>query len=66
MKIKYWIWPVIIVGLAILAYALYDNANDIHQSEALIPPSLHHLLGTDDLGRDFLTRLLSAVWSHLA
>lgn len=57
MKIKYWIWPVIIVGLAILAYALYDNANDIHQSEALIPPSLHHLLGTDDLGHDFLTRL---------
>ena len=29
----------------------------IHQSEALLPPSLHHLLGTDHLGRDFFTRL---------
>nr|WP_222125909.1 ABC transporter permease [Staphylococcus haemolyticus] len=36
---------------------LYDKANMIHQSEALLPPSLHHLLGTDHLGRDFFTRL---------
>lgn len=57
MKIKYWIWPIIVLVLAIFAYLLYDKANTIHQSEALLPPSLHHLLGTDDLGRNFLTRL---------
>lgn len=57
MKIKHWIWPMIAIIFVILAFLFYDKANMIHQSEALLPPSLHHLLGTDHLGRDFFTRL---------
>ena len=57
MKIKHWIWPIIAIIFVILAFLFYDKANMIHQSEALLPPSPHHLLGTDHLGRDFFTRL---------
>lgn len=37
MKIKHFIWPIAIIILAVLAYALYDKANQIHQSQALRP-----------------------------
>lgn len=37
MKIKRFIWPITIVILVILAYVLYDKANQIHQSQALRP-----------------------------
>ena len=36
MKIKHFIWPIAIIIL-VLAYALYDKANQIHQSQALRP-----------------------------
>ncbi len=41
---------------AILPFSPYA----ISPSTLLQPPSLHHLLGTDDLGRDLLTRILAA------
>ena len=34
------------------------NPNDIDRKHILEPPGLHHLLGTDDLGRDVLTRMI--------
>jgi peptide/nickel transport system permease protein len=50
---------VIIVGLA-LAAPLITSYNPIAQdlNASLLGPSAHHLLGTDQLGRDTFTRLL--------
>ena len=49
----------VVVGLA-LAAPLITSYNPITQnlSESLLGPSRHHLLGTDQLGRDTFTRLL--------
>ena len=49
----------IVLGLA-LAAPLITSYDPIAQnlSESLLPPSAHHLLGTDQLGRDTFTRLL--------
>src|SRR4030043_1734572 len=34
------------------------NPDDIDRKHILEPPGLHHLLGTDDLGRDLLSRMI--------
>src|SRR4029077_15894151 len=49
----------VVIGLA-LAAPLITSSNPIPQtlSESFLPPSAHHLLGTDQLGRDTFTRLL--------
>ena len=49
----------VVVGLA-LAAPLITSYNPITQNlnASLLPPSAHHLLGTDQLGRDTFTRLL--------
>ena len=47
-----------VVAVAILVPVLSpDGANQINPSATLAGPSSSHLLGTDDLGRDLLTRL---------
>ncbi|HKS71343.1 MAG TPA: ABC transporter permease [Ktedonobacterales bacterium] len=38
--------------------ATYQPAIDVHPANALADPSLQHLLGTDDVGRDEFARLL--------
>jgi peptide/nickel transport system permease protein len=60
--------PALVAGLAILAVViglalaapLITSYNPITQNlnASLLPPSAHHLLGTDQLGRDTFTRLL--------
>jgi peptide/nickel transport system permease protein len=35
-----------------------DAFTDIHPPEALLQPSLQHLFGTDDMGRDLLSRII--------
>ena len=59
---------VIAVAFIVIALAVWLSNNAIlpfnpyaiSPTTLLQPPSLHHLLGTDDLGRDLLTRILAA------
>ena len=57
-----WAGVGIILVMTILSLAApllgFTNPNDVNLSQALQPPSLQHLFGTDDLGRDIFTRVL--------
>src|SRR5207244_13540801 len=48
-------WALAAVGAPILTPY---GSDEQHLQEALQPPSVHHLGGTDDLGRDILARVL--------
>ncbi|MEO3754086.1 ABC transporter permease [Streptomyces sp. B6B3] len=55
-----------VIGLITLAALVLPpllpyGPNELVSDEALTPPSLDHPLGTDELGRDLLARLLSGV-----
>lgn len=52
-------WVGLVVVLAIAANLLpLPNPNFQNYAAVNAPPSIHHLLGTDDLGRDLLSRLI--------
>ena len=52
-------WVSLVVILAILANVLpLPNPNFQNYAAINAPPSIHHLLGTDDLGRDLLSRII--------
>jgi peptide/nickel transport system permease protein len=59
-----WTGIVIVVGITILSVAApllgFVNPNETNLTEALQPPSPQHPFGTDDVGRDILTRVLYA------
>jgi peptide/nickel transport system permease protein len=62
LGILFWmalVWVGIVVLLALIANLL-PLPNPDYQNYAAInaPPSIHHLLGTDDLGRDLLSRVI--------
>jgi peptide/nickel transport system permease protein len=62
LGILFWIavgWVGLVVLLAIIANLLpLPSPNFQNYSAINASPSLHHLLGTDDLGRDLLSRLI--------
>jgi len=47
----------VVVVTAVAAPALPFDPTQLDLSQALRPPSISHLLGTDELGRDLLTRI---------
>jgi len=52
-----WLLGLLALGLAAPLIAPYSpTAQSL--SDTLLPPDVHHLLGTDDLGRDVFTRLI--------
>ncbi len=52
-------WVALVVLLAVIANLLpLPNPNYQNYAAINAPPSIHHLLGTDDLGRDLLSRLI--------
>lgn len=52
-------WVGLMILLAVLASVLPLTAPNYQNYSALnVGPSLHHLLGTDDLGRDLLSRII--------
>ena len=54
----------LIVVTAGQVLSLYDPLA-VDLGSAILPPSAEHWLGTDDLGRDVATRILSATWIDL-
>ena len=61
-----------IVGLTFLAVLLFVavvgrffvpyDPNQVHPADQLAPPSATYWLGTDELGRDIFSRLITAAW----
>ncbi|MDP2157268.1 MAG: ABC transporter permease [Nitrospirota bacterium] len=47
-----------LVIIAVSAPLFAPSPNDIDREHILMPPDLHHPLGTDDLGRDVLSRMI--------
>ncbi|MBC7939344.1 MAG: ABC transporter permease [Chitinophagaceae bacterium] len=60
-RMAYWsLWLLGLLALAVLAGPLFYkvSVNDIDFQARLAAPSAAHLLGTDDLGRDLLARMM--------
>ena len=55
--ISFWVF-IVITLLAVLAPLIFPYAPDAINPEFSAPPSAAHLLGTDQIGRDVLSRLL--------
>ena len=60
------VYVAVMAALALLAPLLPLRPDEIDLSERLQPPSRDHVLGTDDLGRDILARLVHGARVSLA
>jgi peptide/nickel transport system permease protein len=60
-----WVGLAILVGVAALSllapYLPIPKPTDVHPDLSLLPPSLRHLFGTDNLGRDMFSRVVNGV-----
>lgn len=56
---------ILLTAVAFLAPVIYPNGYDQQSANSLLGPSLSHPLGTDDLGRDLLTRVIYGLRSDL-
>ncbi|HLC25588.1 MAG TPA: ABC transporter permease [bacterium] len=59
-----------VIALTVLSFAFFKvyfpaDPNAINLTQRLLPPSASHLLGTDQLGRDVLSRMLHGSWISL-
>lgn len=57
---------IILVAGALLAPVFYPGGYDVQTADSLLPPSLAHPFGTDQLGRDLLTRSLYGLRADLS
>lgn len=57
---------VLLTSVAFLAPVIFPNGYDQQTANSLLGPSLKHPLGTDDLGRDILTRVVYGLRSDLS
>src|SRR4029453_3491804 len=55
----------IVVVASVIALFVLPNPNQQDLLNTLQPPSADHLFGTDDLGRDVLSRTLAGTWIDL-
>jgi peptide/nickel transport system permease protein len=62
LGVTFWVcftWVAVMILLALLASVLHlTNPNFQNYNAVNAGPSIHHLLGTDDLGRDLLSRII--------
>ncbi len=57
---------IILVLAAALAPVFFPSGYDVQSVDSLLPPSLQHPFGTDELGRDILTRTIYGLRTDLS
>lgn len=55
----------LVIVASLIGEVVYPNPNEQNLAEALLPPSMAHPFGTDNLGRDVLARTLAGTWIDL-
>jgi peptide/nickel transport system permease protein len=55
----------LVLAASAIGYFVLPSPTALNLEAALAAPSIHHLFGTDDLGRDVLSRTLAATWLDL-
>ena len=56
-------WLLVVVAAVVLLPLVLPAPNALWLDDGLVAPGLHHILGTDELGRDLLSRLVTGARS---